>query len=198
MLIGVTGSIGSGKSLVAAQLGKLLSAVVVSADDICREQLKPGQPGYTRFTQSGGQRFLEGAGTIDRGKLRNELFRNAKLKKQLESILHPLVLSTLKEVEKGNPGVPIIAEVPLLFESGWQDEFDLVISVSSPEAQLLERAVSRDQVSREAVREIIAAQMPALEKNRRADFVIDNSSDLQHIERQLTMLAEMLQKRISE
>ena len=197
MIIGVTGGVGSGKSLVAARLGKLLVAVVVSADDICRELLEPGHPGYNRFTQSAGQRFLDADGAIDRGKLRNELFRNAELKKELESILHPLVLDRIRDVEKQNPEVPVIAEVPLLFESGWQDEFDFVIAVSSPHAQLIERVASRDGVSREAVREIIAAQMSPVEKNKRAGFVIDNGSDLQQTEKQLSALAEMLRKRIS-
>ncbi len=194
----MTGGIGSGKSTVASRLGYLLSAVVLSADDICRELLEPGCRGYTRFVHSGGERFLDSGGAIDRRRLRKEMFSNDGLKDLLESILHPLVYEKIEETAKKNPGATVIAEVPLLFESGRRHMFDLVISVSSPQEQVLERVVDRDKVCREAVLEVIAAQMPPEEKNRRADYVIENGSDLQETEKQLEALAAKLQKRISE
>lgn len=197
MIIGVTGGIGSGKSTVADRLGKLLSAPVVNADDICRELLEPGCVGYSRFVRSGGERFLDGGGAIDRRRLREEMFRNAALKELLESILHPLVFKKIKETAEQNPQSAVIAEVPLLFESGRHQLFDIVISVFSPQELVLRRVVERDKVSPEAVLEVIAAQMPPEEKSRRADYVIENGFDLQETEKQLATLAAKLQKRIS-
>ena len=197
MIIGVTGGIGSGKSTVADRLGKRLSAIVIKADDICRELLEPGCRGYTRFVQSGGERFLDSTGALDRRRLRKEMFSNGALKDLLESILHPLVFKQIEETAEQNPGSTVIAEVPLLFESGQHHVFDLVISVFSPREQVLERVVERDKVGREAVLEVIAAQMPPEEKNRRADYVIENGSDLQETEKQLAALAAKLQKKIS-
>ncbi len=193
----MTGGIGSGKSTVASRLGKLLSALVLNADDICRELLEPGGEGYTRFVRSGGERFLDGGGAIDRRRLREEMFRNAALKELLESILHPLVFKKITETAEQNPQTAIIAEVPLLFESGRYQLFDIVISVFSPRERVLERVVERDKVCPEAVLEIIAAQMPPEEKNRRADYVIENGFDLQETEKQLAALAAKLRQRIS-
>ena len=193
----MTGGIGSGKSTVADRLGKLLSAPVLNADDICRQLLEPGCEGYTRFVRSGGERFLDDGGAINRRRLREEMFRNADLKELLESILHPLVFKKIKETAEQTPQSAVIAEVPLLFESGRHQLFDIVISVFSPEELVLERVVERDTVSPEAVLEVIAAQMPPEEKSRRADYVIENGFDLQETEKQLAALAEKLQKRIS-
>ena len=175
----------------------MLSAIVVSADDICRELLEPGCKGFTLFVRSGGERFLDKKGCLDRRALREELFSNKFLKEQLESILHPLVLDEIKKTAENNPQATIIAEVPLLFESGWHHLFDIVISVFSPEELAIERVAVRDRVSREAVLEILAAQMAPEEKNSRADYVIDNGSDFQKTEKQLAALAAELQKRIA-
>jgi dephospho-CoA kinase len=194
LLIGITGGVGSGKSKVAARLGELLCGIVISADDVCRDLLEVGREGYKQFVQSGGSHFLDKDGTIDRRKLREALFTEASLRVQLESILHPLVLEKIRNVVKNNLKTAIIAEVPLLFESGWQHEFDTILSVFSQEDCLIDRVVKRDQTTREEVRRIIAAQMSMQEKNRSADYVVDNSAAWKDTEKQLMILAAKLQK----
>lgn len=194
MIVGVTGGIGSGKSKVASLLGKLLSGIVISADDVCRELLEPGGEGYLQFVRSGGSHFLDGDGVINRVTLREEIFADADLRDQLEAILHPLVLEKIQNVAEDDPQSFVIAEVPLLFERDWQDEFDTIISVFSPEERIIERVMERDGVSREEVGNIIATQMPMEEKNRRADYVINNSVHWQETENQLVELAARLQK----
>jgi len=197
LLIGITGGIGSGKSMVAVRLGELLCGVVISADDVCRDLLEAGQEGYNQFVHSGGSRFLAKDGAIDRHKLRAALFTEASLRAQLESILHPLVLEKIRNVVKNNLKSVVIAEVPLLFESGWQHEFDTIISVFSQKDTLVNRVVKRDETTREEVRRIIAAQMPVEEKNRSADYIVDNSAAWKDTEKQLMILAAKLQKIIS-
>ncbi len=194
MIVGVTGGIGSGKSKVAALLGKLLCAIVISADDVCRELLEPGGEGYLQFVHSGGSHFLDGDGAINRVTLREKIFADPDLRDQLEAILHPLVLEKIQNVAEGDPESFVIAEVPLLFEKDWQDEFDTIISVFSMEDRLIERVMERDRISREDVGTIIAAQMSMEEKNRRADYVINNSAHWQETEKQLVELAARLKK----
>ncbi len=194
MIVGVTGGIGSGKSKVAALLGKLLCAIVISADDVCRELLEPGGEGYLQFVHSGGSHFLDGDGVINRVTLREKIFADPDLRDQLEAILHPLVLEKIQNVAEGDPESFVIAEVPLLFEKDWQDEFDTIISVFSMEDRLIERVMERDRISREDVGTIIAAQMSMEEKNRRADYVINNSAHWQETEKQLVELAARLKK----
>lgn len=194
MLIGITGGVGSGKSRVAARLGELLCGIVISADDVCRDLLDAGREGYKQFIQSGGSRFLDKNKAIDRRKLREALFTEASLRAQLESILHPLVLEKIRNIAENNRKSFIIAEVPLLFESGWQHEFDTVISVFSQEESLINRVVKRDHTTREEVRRIIAAQMSVQEKNSSADYVVDNSAAWKDTEKQLMILAAKLKK----
>ena len=194
MIVGVTGGIGSGKSKVAALLGKLLCAIVISADDVCRELLEPGGEGYLQFVHSGGSHFLDGDGAINRVTLREKIFADPDLRDQLEAILHPLVLEKIQNVAEGDPESFVIAEVPLLFEKDWQDEFDTIISVFTMEDRLIERVMERDRISREDVDTIIAAQMSMEEKNRRADYVINNSAHWQETEKQLVELAARLKK----
>ena len=194
MIVGVTGGIGSGKSKVAALLGKLLCAIVISADDVCRELLEPGGEGYLQFVHSGGSHFLDGDGAINRVTLREKIFADPDLRDQLEAILHPLVLEKIQNVAEGDPESFVIAEVPLLFEKDWQDEFDTIISVFSTEDRLIERVMERDRISCEEVGTIIATQMSMEEKNRRADYVINNSAHWQETEKQLVELAARLKK----
>jgi dephospho-CoA kinase len=190
----VTGGIGSGKSRVASLLGRLLGGIVLSADDVCRELLEAGREGYLQFVRSGGTQFLDSDGVINRVKLREKIFADPALRNQLEAILHPLVLERIQAVAKDAPESFVIAEVPLLFERGWQDQFDTIIAVSSPEEVVVQRVVNRDRISREDVGKIIAVQMSMEEKNSRADHVIDNSADWQESEKQLVDLAARLKK----
>lgn len=131
MLLGVTGTIGSGKSYVAARLGRLLGAPVLSADSICRELLEKDQPGYLAFLNQGGQAYLSQAGDIDRPRLRDAAFQDQGLRRILEEILHPLVRQRLTQARASlAPDTCMVAEVPLLFESGWQSDFDYIVCVS--------------------------------------------------------------------
>lgn len=194
MIVGVTGGIGSGKSRVASLLGRLLTGIVISADDVCRELLEAGREGYLQFVRSGGTQFLDGDGVINRVKLREKIFADPALRDQLEAILHPLVLERIQAVAEDAPDSFVIAEVPLLFERGWQDQFDTIIAVFSPRDVVVQRVVDRDRISREDVGKIIAVQMPMEEKNSRADHVIDNSADWQESEKQVVDLAARLKK----
>lgn len=197
MLIGVTGGIGTGKSAVTALLAGMLDAPELSADQLCRELLEPGQPGYRQFVRVFGAEFLEEpAGAIDRGRLRRELFTDDTLRRQLEAILHPLVRTALQEARvSSGSGRFVVAEVPLLFECGWQSDFDWVVCVDAPRSLAAERVAARDKVPPDEVYRVMAVQLPSEVKKKQADYCIDNTGDDAATEKQVTELASFLRSR---
>ncbi|BDD87531.1 dephospho-CoA kinase [Desulfofustis limnaeus] len=196
MLIGVTGSIGTGKSTVATLLAEQLSAPLLSADQICRDLLVPGQPGYREFVATCGRDFVvtEGA-RIDRTRLRTALFTDTALRRQLERILHPLVREVLRQahVDAGPDGV-VVAEVPLLFECGWQDDFDYVICVEAPPALVNQRVARRDGVPEAQIEQIRGVQLPAEKKRLGSDWVINNDGDRAALVTQVSELAKKIKQ----
>lgn len=196
MLVGVTGSIGSGKSSVAKLLGKLLSARVFSADEICRQMLEVDQPAYLEFVKRWGTKFLGADKKIDRSLLREQIFLDLDIRESLESILHPMVRTKLLEEKLSTPSQCfMVAEVPLLYESGWEHDFDSIVCVACDTSHVIDRVKKRDKVSADEVEKIITSQMLASKKKKRADWVIDNNSGFSETEVQVTALAETLKKK---
>jgi dephospho-CoA kinase len=193
MLLGVTGTIGSGKSYVAARLGLILGAQVLSADLICRGLLDKDQPGYLAFVKQGGRIYLNSNGDIDRPRLRQAAFTDLDIRRVLEEILHPLVRQCLAKARTAQaPDRCVVAEVPLLFESGWQGDFDYIICVAVSRATALSRVAKRDKVNRAEVERIIDIQMDLNEKCRRADRVIDNDGPQSQTDTQIEALGREL------
>ncbi len=197
MLIGVTGGIGTGKSEAAALLGRALEAPVYSADHLCRDQLAVGQPGYRRFVEHFEAAFLEEPeGPIDRVRLRRAVFADAALRRELEKILHPLVRRELHSVRHAvGPHRYAVAEVPLLFESGWRDDFDFIVCVDAPRQLVFDRVTARDGVPAEEIERIMATQLPAEQKRSQADWLIENDGDRAALAAQVGRLADFLQHR---
>ncbi len=193
MLIGITGSIGSGKSLVARLLANRLSVQVHSSDEICRRLLNRGETGYQKLVETWGDRYLTGNGEVDRVVLRSAVFNDRIVRKLLEDILHPLVRKELLEVKtKGGLTKAQIAEVPLLFESGWQDDFDYIVCVTADPDLALQRVVDRDSVRPAEVEKITAVQLDPSTKVDLSDYHIDNSGSIEDTEKQVEQLAEAL------
>jgi dephospho-CoA kinase len=193
MLIGVTGSIGSGKSLVARLLSELLPAPVVSSDEICRSLLEKGEAGYRAFTSIWGDRFLSQSGDIDRVLLRTAVFDNDDIRIQLEEILHPLVRQALLDLKRNIvPSTIHVAEVPLLFECGWQSDFDTIVCVVAEREVTLQRVVQRDSAQRSEVEKILKLQMDPAAKAEQSDWVVNNSGTVEQTTRQVTALVEQL------
>ena len=194
MNIALTGGIGSGKSCVAGILGNALMVSVVSTDAICRNLLQPDALAWQAVRQKWQERFLCADGAINRPLLREAVFKDSDLRQALEDILHPLVRSEVKmrmlTSEKAGEG--LVVEVPLLFEVGWQADFDCTIAVYAPMAICLQRITRRDAVDIEQAREILAAQMDPDLKAAKADFVINNSGLWVQTAQQVYRLARQL------
>lgn len=177
MNIAITGGIATGKSTISRLLGKCLGAEVVDTDQLCRDLLTNGQPGWQGVHQAWGERFMDPHGQIDRMLLRNTIFTESTVRRELEQILHPLVRIEITALaqRKKLKGETLLVEVPLLFEVGWQGDFDWVVSIFATENRCVQRIVTRDKVSEEDAGKILAAQMPAVCKAFLANSVIDNS-----------------------
>ncbi|MDF1578135.1 MAG: dephospho-CoA kinase [Desulfurivibrionaceae bacterium] len=194
--LALTGAIGSGKSEVA-QLFRALGARVIDADDAARRLLEPNQPGWLALRDEFADLFFNPDRTLDRKKLREAIFADRALREKVDSLLHPLIRAALAAIcsceaanGKGSSArndVPLltVVEVPLLYEVGWQADFDLVIVVAADREICLERVMRRDGVDREAALAAFGAQMDPDEKVAMADYVIDNSGDIEATARQV-------------
>lgn len=196
MNIAVTGCFGSGKSTVSKILARELAARYLDTDRLCREFLQPQRPGYLELVARYGSRFLTAEKTIDRVVLRHAVFSTPEVKNDLEAILHPLVRQLVAESARSCDliGDHQVVEVPLLFEVGWQDEFDTTVVVSGDERQLRDRVRRRDGLSFEEIQQIAASQLPAAEKERLGKFVVNNGGTLVATVAQVAWLARKLSR----
>jgi dephospho-CoA kinase len=186
-LIGLTGGIASGKSTVAAILRRL-GAAVVNADELSREVVQPGTPGWKEIVATFGAEALQPDRTLDRQKLRQIVFNDPGARKKLEAIIHPRVraLAQQRIQEHAAAGAEIVVyEVPLLFEGNLQDSLRPVVLVAADISTQKGRLKERDQLAEAEAEKHIAAQMSLDEKRRRADYVIENDGSLDDLERQV-------------
>lgn len=192
--IGVTGSAGSGKSIVCQALGQL-GLETLDCDRIARQVVEPGRDAYNRVVLVFGPKVLTQEGTLDRAKLRKMIVGQPALRKQLETILHPIIIKEMVEQMEtaGYPMEPAIAvEVPLLFELGMERYFDVIIAVTAEDGLLADRIASRDGVDREGAKKMLALQMAQDEKAMRADHVISNHGDKDALFKAVSLLYSKL------
>ncbi|MCP3944193.1 MAG: dephospho-CoA kinase [Desulfobacteraceae bacterium] len=174
--IGVTGSAGSGKSMVC-QAFKALGLVTLDCDKIARQVVEPGQKAYEKVVTCFGRDVIKEDKTLDRAMLRNLMVNRPDLRKQLEALLHPLIIEQMvlqikTAVYDREPACAV--EVPLLFELGMEDKFDVTVLVVATQAVLLERISMRDKVSIESAGKMLDLQMSQSEKIKSAGYVIEN------------------------
>ena len=186
-VIGVTGSVATGKTTVAGMFGRL-GARVVDADAIVHDLLQNDPECVNQVVRAFGADLLTPAGGVDRPRLAALVFGDRQRLKTLEAILHPQVIrrvQTAIHAAQGQTGVKaVVLDVPLLFEAGLNVLTDLNIAVQArPQDQLIRGA--RKGWPEEDLRARIAAQLSPREKARRADLVIDNSQQEEETERQV-------------
>lgn len=191
MNIAVTGGIGSGKSRVTELLADILRVVPVSCDVICRDLLEVGHCGHRKIREQLGSKFFLHTDELDRPALRNAIFSDSAIREQVDAALHPLVR---EEILKGQQRAlqnreNSVAEVPLLFEKGWQTDFDLSIVVFASDAICVSRIVKRDGVTKEEAGLAIRAQLTLSEKCSLGDRVVDNSGTFERTALELRNLA---------
>src|SRR5262245_56904464 len=176
--VGLTGSIGVGKSFVASVFEEL-GARVLDADQTAREVVMPGTPGLKAVTDAFGEEILNTDGTLNRKQLGALVFADEGKRQQLNALLHPFIIARhdeiLNEWEAKDPRGIGIVDAALMIESGGYRRFDKLIVVHCrPEVQL-ERLMLRDKLSRDEAQRRIDSQMPQEEKQKFADYLIDTS-----------------------
>ena len=174
--IAVTGSAGSGKSLVCQRFNKI-GLVTLDCDVIARQVVEPGTFGFKKIVELFGPKVVLKNGELNRKSLRNIIVNDLKMRKKMENILHPLILSKVifqmaNSVYRQKKAVAV--EVPLLFESGMEKYFDVSIAVMAQSGDLVARIADRDSVSKDNAQKMLDLQMPQKEKIARADYVIEN------------------------
>jgi dephospho-CoA kinase len=174
LVVGLTGGIASGKSVVAAMF-VALGAGLVDTDVIAREVVAPGEPGLKAVRDAFGAAILLPSGDLDRPALRSLVFADAAKRQRLESLLHPLIRArTLRKLEEIGTPYAIVA-VPLLVETNFGRLVDRVLVVDCPEHLQLERLMRRDALPRAEALAMIRAQADSATRLKVAHDVIDNS-----------------------
>jgi dephospho-CoA kinase len=194
-VIGLTGNIASGKSVVADMLARH-GAKIIDADVLSREAVTPGTPALDAIVARWGPSVLSPEGTLDRAALRSIVFSERSDLEELNEIVHPEVMRLRQaaiDVARANGDRVVVCVVPLLFERHLVEEFDKIVLVDAPRPLRLERIV-RDRGLEEAeAMDMIAAQMPAELKRARADWVIENSGSIEDLEREVERLWEWIE-----
>lgn len=195
LLVGLTGGLGAGKSTVAAMLADR-GAIVVDADELARDAIAPGTPGEARVLEAFGS-HIAGARSIDRDALAAEIFADEDKRRTLESIVHPEVFRLLAETVDRNRGTDavVLFDAPLIFETGFDEACDVVVVVSAPVEEQVKRASRERGMGEDEARARIAAQIPAGEREDRADIVIRNDGDLDALSSRVDDLWRRLQER---
>lgn len=196
MIIGLTGGIATGKSIVAEIL-KQLGAKIIDTDLLAREVTEVGTPGWYEILGVWGKEILNSDNTINRKKLAQIVFSNPAELKKLNQITHPKIFEKLKEKIKSYSEKDIIVIViPLLIETGTQDFVDEIWVVVASEEKQIERLKERDGLSEEEALLRIRNQLPNEEKIKYATRVIDNNSSIDETEKQVRKYFEEVKKRI--
>lgn len=184
--LGLTGGIGSGKSMVASMFAQL-GADVIDADQLARDVVEPGQPALEEIASAFGRDILLSDGRLDRGKLAGIIFADPVARGKLNAITHPRIRELMDAAiaaRASRPGV-LIADIPLLYENDRTGTVEAVIVVWVDQKTQLRRLLERDRLTEEEARQRIAAQMSLDAKRARADVVIDNSGSRESTQRQV-------------
>lgn len=202
MRIALTGGIACGKSTLAKFLREL-GIRLLDADDVVHELEAPGGAAVPAIVARFGAGVLAADGSVDRPKLAGIVFADAAARRDLEAILFPLVRSRLRAftseaARRGRPPstAPLyIAIIPLLFESHWEGDYDIILAITSPLECQIHRMMRTRGYSRVQAEARLAAQMPVAEKAARADFVVVNDSTREHLKDEARRLVAWLKER---
>jgi dephospho-CoA kinase len=178
LLVGLTGGIASGKSLVSRQLADL-GCPVIDGDVLAREVVAPGEPAWQAIVDAFGREVLQPDGSLDRKRLGGRVFADPAARRRLEGITHPAIRARrearLARLTAERFDGLVIQDTPLLFEVGAEREVDRIVVVWAPPEVQLARLLARDGLERGEAERRLASQAPLVDKVRRAHYVVDNS-----------------------
>lgn len=190
MIIGLTGSFGTGKTFVAS-IFKSLGARVIDADKAAHITIKKGTTAYGKVVKLFGKDILGGRGEVDRKKLGKIVFADKGLLKKLNGIIHPQVIAYIKgEVRKAGDARVLVIDAPLLVEAGLAGLVDKLVVVKCSKTKQVARCEKKFYLKRGEVLKRIASQIPLKRKMAMADHVIENSGTKSQTKKQVRKLWE--------
>ncbi|MQG73418.1 MAG: dephospho-CoA kinase [SAR202 cluster bacterium] len=196
LVIGLTGSIGTGKSEAARQL-EALGASIISADQVGHEAYTPQTEAWEQVVVAFGNGILQEDGEIDRRKLGALVFSDPDQLEKLNQIMHPRMARMVAdqiEALRGEQVDVVVVEAALLFEAGWDSLVEEVWVTDSPEKVVIERLKLRNGMSEEEARKRMSSQMGRIERLERSDYVIENSGDMAALE---SAIKELWDRRVA-
>jgi dephospho-CoA kinase len=196
--VGLTGGIGAGKSEVTKRFAAL-GATVIDADGIAREVVAIGTPGLDAVLAEFGEDMRGADGGLDRDKMAALVFADDAARLRLNGIVHPLVgervFELLAEAERDDPDGILLNDVPLIVEAGVAERYEVIVVVDAPEEVQLDRLVNVRGMTEADARARMAKQASREERRAIADYVIDNSGDLDVLQRQVEEVwAELVER----
>jgi dephospho-CoA kinase len=187
-VVAVTGGIGSGKTTVA-KLFETLGAGIVDTDEVAHDLTRPGAPAITRIRERFGDEFLTAEGALDRARMRALVFRDSVARRDLETILHPLIRAEAEQRVRASRASYVLLIVPLLVESeGYRERAQRILVVDCDEAVQIERTTARSGLTEEQVRAIMASQATREQRLQAADDVVSNNAGLAELAEQVKQL----------
>lgn len=189
--VGLTGGIATGKSYCLERFGRL-GAKTIDADVLAREAVAKGNPGLEAVVRRFGPSVLRPDGNLDREALGRIVFGDAAARRDLEAIIHPEVYRAIESwfatlTDQSKSGAVAIADIPLLFETNREGDFDVVVVAACSRERQIERLMARGMAKNDA-QDRISAQLPIEEKTRRAAYVIDTSGTFDDTDAQVDRL----------
>ena len=184
MIVGLTGGIGSGKSVVGNFFTEL-GIDVIDADHVSKNILDENKSAKKLFVEHFGDKFIDKNNNIDRDLLRDEIFKDENKKEALESIIHPLVREEIFNFIKNSQSIYKIVMVPLIYETNSQDFYDKILVVECSEENQINRASKRDNKTNDDIMNIIKNQATSEQRKSIADEVINNDSSLNELKNQV-------------
>ena len=191
MIVGLTGGIGSGKS-AAGDFFIELGIDLIDADMISKDILDNNSKARELFIETFGETYIDENNNINRGLLREDIFKDNNKKEKLESIIHPFVREDITEFITKSNSIYKIIMVPLIYETKSQDFYDKIILIDCDEDYQIERASQRDEKSKEDIINIIKNQATREERQSIADEIILNNSTLDDLKNQVIKVHQKL------
>ena len=189
--IGLTGSIGMGKSTVA-EMFRDLGVAIWDADETVHKLYGPGGAGTHAIAEIAPEAVIHDR--VDRRVLADAIAEDPDLLKRVESVIHPLVADDRKSFKNNTLNEFVLFDIPLLFEGNLAPEFDVICVVSAPENVQKQRVLERPGMTPEKFEFILSKQMPDAEKRARADFVIETGGSLDDTRSQVELILKALRK----
>ncbi len=196
ILLGLTGGIATGKSTIA-QFFKDAGIPVIDTDHIAKQALQPGEEPYDELVDAFGADYLNVDGSINRKKLAQTLFHDKDAQTRINAIVHPYVLKRTRALIRQHQEAEepiIVVDVPLLFESGFDQEMDQTLVVYTTKAVQMARLTSRDAIDEAYAKKKIAAQWPVSKKRTLATHTINNSKSILETKRAFDELLKHLKE----